>query len=193
MDAILLAAGNSTRFGENKLLYSWNGKELYRYGLDLLVCLQQEQKIRRLLLVTQYDAIIAVCGRSYPTVTIVRNRAPELGISHSIALGLFALDKTEPASDACLFFVADQPELTKTTIIKFVMSWEVGKSKILACACGKTVKNPVIFSADFYRELSELTGDTGGKQIILRYPQKTELFQAAEKELEDIDTKPERI
>lgn len=190
MDAILLAAGNSIRFGENKLLYRWNGKEMYRHALDLLVFLQKEKKIRKLLLVTQYDSIIASCGRSYPSVTIVRNCAPELGISHSIALGLDSLAGMKPASDACLFFVADQPDLSKKTITNFVMAWEQGKSKILACACGKTIKNPVIFSADFYRELSELNGDVGGKQIVLRYLQKTDLYQVSEKELEDIDTKP---
>ena len=33
---ILLAAGYSRRFGQNKLLYPVNGKPMYSYGLDTL-------------------------------------------------------------------------------------------------------------------------------------------------------------
>ena len=36
-DLILMAAGNSRRFGSNKLLYEWKGKKLYRYMLDALL------------------------------------------------------------------------------------------------------------------------------------------------------------
>ena len=37
IDLILMAAGNSRRFGSNKLLYEWRGKKLYRYMLDALL------------------------------------------------------------------------------------------------------------------------------------------------------------
>ena len=33
---IYLAAGNSRRFGKNKLLVEWNGRPLYEYGLNTL-------------------------------------------------------------------------------------------------------------------------------------------------------------
>ncbi|MFQ9153605.1 MAG: NTP transferase domain-containing protein [Blautia sp.] len=36
-DLILMAAGNSRRFGSNKLLHEWKGKKLYRYMLDALM------------------------------------------------------------------------------------------------------------------------------------------------------------
>ena len=36
MNLIFLAAGNSTRFGSNKLLYRLNGKCMYRYGLEVV-------------------------------------------------------------------------------------------------------------------------------------------------------------
>ena len=36
-DLILMAAGNSRRFGSNKLLYEWKGKKLYRHMLDALM------------------------------------------------------------------------------------------------------------------------------------------------------------
>lgn len=43
-DLILMAAGNSRRFGSNKLLYEWKGKKLYRYMLDALMEAAEELK-----------------------------------------------------------------------------------------------------------------------------------------------------
>ena len=37
LNLIYLAAGNSRRFGENKLLFQIRGKPLYRYGLERLM------------------------------------------------------------------------------------------------------------------------------------------------------------
>ena len=37
-----LAAGNSIRFGSNKLLYRLNGKCMYRYGLEVVDALWQK-------------------------------------------------------------------------------------------------------------------------------------------------------
>ena len=36
-----MAAGNSRRFGSNKLLFPWKGKTMYRHGLDLLLELKK--------------------------------------------------------------------------------------------------------------------------------------------------------
>ena len=38
---IYMAAGNSRRFQGNKLLYTINGKALYRYGLETLIEVQK--------------------------------------------------------------------------------------------------------------------------------------------------------
>ena len=48
-----MASGASKRFGENKLLYSFNGKKLYRYLIDELVTLTKYQ----IIVVTSYEEI----------------------------------------------------------------------------------------------------------------------------------------
>ena len=42
-----MAAGNSRRFGSNKLLYQWKGKELYRYMLEALMEAAEELEMQR--------------------------------------------------------------------------------------------------------------------------------------------------
>ena len=56
---IYLAAGNSIRFGSNKLLYKVRGRELYRYGLDNLIKLSSNRSDCKLIVVTQYLEIIS--------------------------------------------------------------------------------------------------------------------------------------
>ena len=53
---------------------------------------------------------------------------------------------------------------------------------------GEKTGNPCIFSKKYYRELMEITGDKGGKQIIKRYPEDvTYLKISDERELQDVD------
>ena len=57
MNLIFLAAGNSTRFGSNKLLYRLNGKCMYRYELEVADFLWQKGLLDTIVIVTQYEEI----------------------------------------------------------------------------------------------------------------------------------------
>ena len=52
-----MAAGNSTRFGSNKLLYPIDGKFMFEHGLDLLSCCIREGVLDAAVAVTQYSAV----------------------------------------------------------------------------------------------------------------------------------------
>ena len=77
---IVLAAGNASRFGSNKLLADVQGKPLYRHMLDKLAGLGAFPRI----LVTGYEEI-AEAAEAIGVCTVA-NHQPELGISHSCLL-----------------------------------------------------------------------------------------------------------
>lgn len=189
MDAILLAAGSSVRFGENKLFYPIDGKPMYRHALDGLYALLSEGLLENLIVVTQYLSMMQVIHAAYPSVRIVENQKPQMGISHSIFLGLTALKGISPESEACMFLVADQPYLRKQTIEGFLRTFQTCGKRIAACGHEDTIGNPVIFSKCYYEELCRLSGDRGGKQIVMRNLADTHLFDVPERELFDIDSK----
>ena len=115
---IMLAAGNSRRFGSNKLLYEIGGEPMYRHILTQLECVCRELTRRgirsHITVVTQYEAIAATARTA--GAGVYYNVHPDEGISSSVKIGLLANE----TSDACLFTVADQPWLTADTILSLV-------------------------------------------------------------------------
>lgn len=139
MNLIFLAAGNSTRFGSNKLLYRLNGKCMYRYGLEVVAALWQKGLLDTIVIVTQYEEIIYDIEAHFPYMKTVNNPHPEAGISGSIRLGVEKLieleekcGKTGSRKRARLYVCSgDQPYLTRESLENMVETWEVSKKGIL--------------------------------------------------------------
>ena len=174
---ILEAAGYGSRFGSNKLLHKMaDGRPMIASVLDAVRPLDVYQKI----LVTQYDEVAEMA----PDFKVVRNDRPDLGISRSMQLGIQAAGD----SDAYMFCVCDQPGLTTSTIERLIEVYKNGTAGIVSLAWQGTMCNPKIFSSRFRSELMELSGDTGGRQIISAHKDTLELVEVeSEDEVTDID------
>lgn len=187
---IMLAAGNSRRFGENKLLYTVDGKKMYEYTLERLYEVQKYMRIHypeheiQMIVITQYEEIAHKGKQS--GAEVFYNRHPEKGISLSMKIGL----ENQKDADACLFTVSDQPWMKKETILSLI-SFYVNSSKGIVCTARKgELGNPCIFSKKYYDELKCLNGDTGGKTVIRKHMDDTGILEVEdEKELKDIDYK----
>lgn len=156
---VLLAAGNSTRFHQNKLLYLLQGKAMLQYILDTL----QQVELTEVIVVTQYEEVKQL-AQSYQ-YTVVWNAHPQLGISHSLQLGLAkAMD-----SDHVMFLVGDQPHIKAATIQKLFE--EADTTHILCASVAGEYGNPVVFPALYFPELMALQGDVGGKVILKKHPE----------------------
>lgn len=180
LSVILLAAGSARRYGGNKLLTVVNGKPMYRNILDRIP--EIGFSFYRKIIVTQYEEIGRQLCRS--DWVVVRNDQPELGISHSIRLGL----EQAGDSDAFLFAVCDQPYLQAVTMKRLIAEYERSDKGIAFVRNGKEPGNPVIFSAAYLEELRCLNGDRGGKAVVRRHMEDCTWVEAEEdRELRDID------
>lgn len=177
---ILLAAGNSTRFGENKLLFPIEGKPMYEYAMENLASLS----LSSVCVVTQYKVIKEKAGKM--GMKVVHNPDSRRGIASSIILGIQA---SEPA-DAYLFAVADQPWMKRETLEKFLEFYQ-NCGKGIASAGSKTrLGNPCIFSERYRSELLKLQMDTGGKKVISAHEEDLAVYLVEnERELMDLDYK----
>lgn len=194
---IYMASGFGKRFGRNKLLEPVNGKALYLHGLEKFIRWQEECKKNEkkenlslkiiLVLVSQWEEILTF-GRRQGLICVENNQAEE-GITASVRLGLQAAGE----SDYYLFSVADQPGLKPETLNAFIWGFLKNTQKkdgfSIGCLCEEKGgrRNPVIFHRRYREELLALRGDTGGSQVIKRYPGEVFSFLAEEEELKDID------
>lgn len=192
---IYLAAGNSRRFGSNKLLHQIDGKPMFAHGLDTLMKVLEEMEEVSLTVVTNYPEIeeyAAACRRASAgkmpqmpekeRICTVKSPCSHKGISHSIRAGLLGFD-----ADYYLFCVADQPYISSKTIVSLLqetikggyvggyVEWE-GKSG-----------NPAVFSKELFGELLSLQGDTGGKGLLVGRENVCLVSAGRREEMEDVD------
>lgn len=179
---VILAAGNSRRFGKNKLLYPVEGVPMYQRAFHkaLLARKKMQDQISSVVVVTQYPEIVEEAEKL--GIKTVLNPHPEEGISSSMKLGLL------PEADACLFMVADQPWLSADTLEGLICSFLGSEKGMASVSRNGEPGNPCIFSRKYYRSLLALTGDKGGKRVLNAHPEDVVLYEIEnEKELTDVD------
>lgn len=178
---ILEASGFSSRFGSNKLLHIMeDGRPMAGFIFDAV----RSAGFSHVILVTQYEELASLAQ----DFKVVMNKNPEMGISHTMQLGIEAAGD----ADAYMFCVCDQPYLTAATLRRLAESYISGTAGIVSLSWNGRMYNPKIFSSEYREELMAVTGDTGGRQIISAHRDELELVEAdSEMEVRDIDYKKE--
>ena len=181
---MILAAGNSTRFKENKLLATVNGKSMIECALEAVPA----EKLFSAMVVTQYDSVAALAERfGYQTVI---NHHPEWGLSHSVKLGTEAL---KDDCDGILYQVADQPNLKRESISGMLDVFCSHPDHIVSMSSNGKRGNPCVFPKAYFDELCRLSGDKGGRSVIEHHEDQLILFEVCAEELADIDTPEDMI
>ena len=146
---IYMAAGNSRRFGSNKLFYELDGKPMYRHLLERLIEIKDRynklkkagKKIKNaesnnpvidITVVTRYREILDYCA-CIPDCHAVLSPDSEKGISYTIKAGIMAVQEqkklkkssevthhTAEKEEYYMFAVADQPYLKSQSVIKLI-------------------------------------------------------------------------
>jgi len=176
---IVMAAGDARRFGENKLAAEFGGKSLILRALEAVPA----EEFSVVAVVTQYSEVEALAEEF--GFLPVHNAHPDWGISHTIHLGLEAV---EPC-DAALFQVSDQPLLRRETVAELVREYRRNADKLAALSHNGTRGNPCIFPASYFSELKALKEDHGGSSVIRRHEEDLILYECPSCELEDADTR----
>jgi molybdenum cofactor cytidylyltransferase len=179
INCILLGAGNSKRFGSNKLLCEFKGSTVISYIINTVT----KVDFNEIILVTQRKTFDEI--RDKYNISKLLNTKPELGIANSIKLAL----TYSKEADAYMFFVCDQPLISYETILEMIEVYVNGNKNIVCASYGEKIGNPVIFSSKYYQNLINLKGDKGGKIIVNSNLEDTLCYEVKDfKELMDVDT-----
>lgn len=194
---IYMAAGNSRRFGSNKLFYELDGKPMYRHLLERLIeikyrynKLKSDSPVIDITVVTRYREILDYCS-SIPDCHAVLSPDSEKGISYTIKAGIMAVQEQKKTGmqDYYMFAVADQPYLKNQSVIKLienVLENKENKRLVFSLCCGDAVGNPCVFHSSLISQLLSLEGDKGGRSVAKKYDC-VYVNIADERELMDID------
>lgn len=175
---VLMAAGNASRFGGNKLLSTFQGKALVDHALSTLSAIPFD----RMVVVTQYPEIAERAKKA--GIEVVINPNPGAGASLTVKLGTQKME----GMDGILFAVSDQPLLKRESVEKLMACFLASPSHIIALAHEERRGNPVIFPAKFSEELCSLKGDVGGSAVIRAHKDVLELcYVDTARELMDVD------
>lgn len=179
LGCVVMAAGNARRFGENKLAAEIQGRSLIRRALEAVPA----EEFETVAVVSQYPEVLALAEEF--RFTAVENPHPDWGISHTIELGLDALE----GCGGAMFLVSDQPLLTRESVKELTELWRAQPDKLAALAHDGVRGNPCVFPARFFPELRELREDHGGNTVIRRHEEDLLLLEVRQEELTDVDTR----
>lgn len=161
---IILAAGESTRLGYPKQIAQFNGKTLLQLAIDAA---NDSKADKRVLVMGAFRDEIK---KTFPGASIpnIPNPHFQKGMSSSIKVGMeYMLKFNRP--DQVIIMLCDQPFVDAKILNKLIATQKKEGKGIVACAYSKTVGVPILFSEAYFKELVELAGDEGAKNIALAH------------------------
>ena len=159
---LVMAAGAARRFGRPKQLAEYRGETLIRRA----VATAEQIAGRRTLIVlgNAWHEVLAACAPL--TGYFVLNDRYAHGLSESIAAGIAAAG---PVADAVLVTFCDQPRITANDLRRLIDAWEGAPDRIVCCAHKDYRGPPALFPARYFEELSNASGDAGGRHLIAKH------------------------
>ncbi len=178
--AIILAAGESSRFGSTKQLALLHDETLVGRAVRLAEEVCGDRSV--LVVGSDWKIVLAACGpqRGF----FVRNDNYESGMASSIACGVKSVAHI---ADAVLLMMADQPLITAEHLNSLLEEWKKAPDDIIVSEYSGIQGPPVIFPENCFDGLMKLEGDQGARSLLSdnRYSVKGLAFDAA---AIDIDT-----
>ncbi|MGX7263074.1 NTP transferase domain-containing protein [Enterococcus crotali] len=182
ISAIIMASGNSSRMGTNKLSLDYQGQTFLEHVLKL----SKKMAFFERILVISPENLQNISIPQDKELKVIQNFEADQGQSTSVRLG------TKAASgDGYLYLTVDQPLLNQN--ILEVLCTEYSKKTIVfpVDQQGRPY-SPIFFGQIFRSELLQVTGKAGGRAVRDNHPEAwREIRVTDSKRLIDIDTPEE--
>lgn len=162
VDAIILAAGGSERFGQPKQLLAFQGESLVRRAVRNAI----EAGCARVAVVAGDVRHRIETELRDTAAIIVENPEWRRGLGTSIRCGLLHLRSSRPEPDAVVLLACDQPFVDTCVIQSLIAEWENSRKPMVACSYAGTLGIPALFDRSCFDELLSLPDDSGAKALL---------------------------
>ncbi len=160
---IILAAGNSSRFGSAKQLLHFNNKNLLQHVIDEAI----ESSAAPVIVVTGANADKISKDLISKQVQIVFNEDWKEGMASSIVAGVKKSITLNNDIENIIIAVCDQPFVSANLFRQLHQTQNESLKHIVACSYADTIGTPALFTQKYFDALMSLTGDEGAKKILL--------------------------
>lgn len=183
-ELILLAAGQSKRFGGIKQLADIHGKPMVCH------CLSQYRQGKKWIegIVDGHVALGANASLIIDVLPqginkhVVNSWQNGMGYTLAQSMRFLAIDSTH-----VLIALADQTSITQQMIKGILGESRIHPQNIIAAKYAGRLGAPAIFPRQYFSQLSQLTADKGARVILQQHPQQVISMEMSEAAL-DIDT-----
>jgi molybdenum cofactor cytidylyltransferase len=156
--AVILAAGQSNRFGQPKQLLDFKGKPFIERIIETALEAQLSPIV--VVLGSDHELIMEAIKKYKSKTQILLNEDWKLGQSSSLRV---AIDFLKNKCNAALFFLSDQPQIPVELVKKIKEEYFRHPAKIIAPYVNDRRGNPVLFDEACFSRLKEGSGDRGGR------------------------------
>lgn len=180
--AIVLAAGKSTRMGQQKLLMPFEGRSMVATVANKIA----GSVSSRTIVVTGSDrGKIEEELEAYP-VFFINNERFEEGMLTSVKAGVAA---TDPETDGYLVLLGDQPMVSEAVINRLISVFQKGGKGLLIPVFRGKRGHPVLIGSKYKNEIKILNPEIGLRDLFLKHPDDIQEIEVELAEvLRDIDT-----
>lgn len=163
---IILAAGESKRFGQPKQLLDWKGEPFVRAVAKTAL----EAGLSPVLIVTGANAEQVQQAIADLHITPINNEEWKRGQGSSIKAAIKSpLLHSDRRIGAAIFLLTDQPQVTASILRALVEKHAEGLYPVVAPMVMDQRANPVLFDRATFPDLMTLEGDVGGRAIFHKH------------------------
>ena len=164
---MVLAAGRGVRFGGEtpKPLLELGGRPLVWWAVEAA----RSSGMETVVVVVSDDRVAAALGADLRSgaVQLVRNDAPDRGISSSLQIALRTLEP-DASVDGAVVGLADQPLVGGEAYRRVAGAYDADAQLAVATYAGVR-GNPVLVGRAHWNEAQELDGDAGARVLLRRH------------------------
>ena len=183
--ALILAAGESRRFGSPKQLIDWYGIPLLQHVINEV----RDWPVDDVFVVLGAHSDQIMEAVDFGGASVIENLSWEEGMASSLRIGLAALENAS-GFDRTLVALADQPKVRADVVEALLAEQKKSRLPVVVPRYRYTWGNPVLIDRSLWgRIMANISGDVGARSLFQAHPEWVAEVWFEDIPPRDIDTK----
>ena len=177
IEGLILAAGESSRMGEDKALLAYRGRTF----IETILATLREAGVTRLAVVLGHHADKIQRAVDFTGVNVIVNRDYQQGQTSSLQAGLKALGSGAGMSvEAVLLCLVDHPAVPAEVVRALIAAFLATRSPVVIPTSKGQRGHPVLIGRTLFDELLGLSPEAGANSVIRKYREATQFVEVGD-------------